>query len=185
MKERTKKLKPVIFESAYTNRSSKYKNNKFQQNLLLKALQVTTDPQELKKMAGLKTVADVYRTLDKLSIRREYHEALARHGLSLDLVVEGIKDLVMETKSDAIKLKGYQTLLRSLGLERYEKEEETGKQWEDVLLQDSENKRVKNKELAAPAQGEYEVTAPEIPEEEKKREEEEKEAAKRLYEGKV
>jgi len=45
--------------------------------LLLKALKVTQDPTELKKMIGVKTVAEVYRTLDKLSLRKEYHKALA------------------------------------------------------------------------------------------------------------
>jgi len=75
-----KKLKPVTFIKGEYNYS---RQNDLQQKLLLKAMQVTSDPNELKKMAGLKTVADVYRTLDKLAMRKEYHEALSRQGIDL------------------------------------------------------------------------------------------------------
>ena len=69
MKE--KKYKPVTFvkgEIGY------YRDNKLQQNLLLKAMQITDNPKELRKAIGVKAVADVVRTLDKLTIRKEYHD---------------------------------------------------------------------------------------------------------------
>lgn len=179
------KLKPVTFVKY---RYSYHRNNNFQQNLLLKALQVTSNPNELRKMAGLRTVADVYRTLDKLALRKEYHEALARQGLSLDVIVEGIKNIISTTKQDKIKLAGYQTLLRSLGLDKYDKAEESTKSWEEILLQTEEEKR---KQLGAAQDqhnsidGDYEVIVPATPENEKIKEEEELEAAKFLYEGRT
>jgi len=167
-----KKLKPVVFETGYNY----HRDNKFQQNLLLKALSVTTNPQELRKMAGLKTVADVYRTLDKMSLRREYHDALSRQGISLDKIIAGIRDIAEGSGSDAVRLKGYQTLLRSVGLDRYDEIEDVGKGWEDIILKQSEEK------TALPAPNEdYVVIPPEIPVEEKNRIEAERTEGKGLY----
>ena len=133
MKEKNKKqLKPVIFLKGKYNYHGQ---NLFQQNLLLKALQVTTDVNELKKMIGVKTVAEVYRTLDKIAIRKEYHEALLRNEIDLDSIVKGIKDVCTdENESGAIKLKGWQVLLKSLGLDNYSDiEKESRNSWEDVV----------------------------------------------------
>ncbi len=81
-----KKLKPVIF---IEGDNSFYRENRFAQNLLLKALSSgVTDPQELRKVAGLKSVADVYRTLDKMAIRKEYHAALAEQGMTLEFITK-------------------------------------------------------------------------------------------------
>jgi hypothetical protein len=165
-------LKPVIFESGY----SYHRNNKFQQNLLLKALAVTSDPKELRKMAGLKSVADVYRTLDKMSLRKEYHEALARQGISLDKIISGIRDIAEGSHSDSVRLKGYQTLLRSVGLDRYDEIEDVGKGWEDILIKQSQEKTA----LPQPDE-DYKVIPPPMPEEERKRIESEKIEGKGLY----
>ena len=177
-----KKLKPVLFIQD-SDKSNYYRNNLLQQNLLLKALEVTTNPEELKKMIGVRTVAEVYRTLDKLAIRKEYHEVLARKGLDLDNIVEGIKNTIEDTPSYSVKLKGYQTLLRSLGLDRYEETENKGSAtWEDTILKIVENSS-KQKELPEKAESvDYEVITPEIPEEEMDKIEEEEEIGKSLYE---
>ena len=172
-----KKLKPIIFVKGQYNY---HRQNEFQQGLLLKALQVTTNPNELRKMIGVKTVADVYRTLDKLAIRKEYHEALAQHGLDLYTIVEGIKKICMDASSDAIRLRGYQTLLKSIGLEDYkESVEDTKGTWEDVLLEHLEKKKIEAPKIDKVI--DYEVVAPEVPEEDKKRIAKEREAAKGLY----
>lgn len=168
-----KKLKPVTFLGADY---SHYRNGEFQQNLLLKALQVTQDPKELRRMIGVKTVADVYRTLDKLAIRKEYHAALADHGLTLDYIVDEIKKIVESTGTSAsVKLKSLTTLLKSIGLDKYEKTEEAGKSWEELLLQSNSSQP---KELIS---GKYEVNEPPIPELEQKKRDKDQKLADELY----
>lgn len=141
---------------------------------------MTQDPKELRKMAGLKTVAEVYRALDKLSIRKEYHEALARHDLSLDFVVSGIKEIAVSGEEDAVRLNAYKTILKSLGLDEYkESDAETKNTWEEVIIQADQGAHGKPKKLAAV--GEYEVIQPKIPEDILKRKAEELQVGKELY----
>jgi len=172
--------KPVVFVQG---RSSFYGENKYAQNLLLRALsEGITDPQELKKIAGLRRVADVYRSLDKLAIRKEYHESLASNGISLDFIVEGFKDLI-EHGSDKIKLAGLNSLIKSIGLDKYEKQEDSAKSWEEGIIKKSEDdaKRLIEGEIIKVPE-EYEVEEPDTPEEEKKRQEMEKQLGRELYE---
>ena len=177
------KLKPIVF---IEGDRQFYRENRFAQNILLKALSDgITDINELRKMAGLKTAADVYRTLDKMAIRKEYHAALTRAGLDLDYLVNNIKSIIDSADTDGIKLKAVQTLLRSLGLDRYEKQEDTGKGWEEAVIEAIEGKG-KPKEIV---EGElveevedYEVKLPPMPEEEKKNQDEENKLGKELYE---
>jgi len=187
MEINNKKLKPVSFHKTSFNGNRWYSDNKFQQNILLKALEVTTDPVKLKQMAGLKSVAEVYRTLDKLSIRKEYHAALAKSGLTFDYILSGIKG-VCDEGSDKNKLHGYQMLLKSLGLDKYEDTEDGGKSWEEILLaaqdkdaEDSVKKISDGEEVKVVEVEEYEVVVPEIPESEKKKVEEEKKISDSLY----
>jgi len=169
-----KKLKPVVFVKGHYDY---HRQNKFQQNLLLKAMQVTTDPKELRRIIGVKTVADVYRTLDKLAIRKEYHEALLRNGIDLDSIVGGIKGLAECGEMETTRLSAYRVLLRSLGLDEYkESEVDNKKSWEDVLKEMVENNKI-DKNI-----DKYEVVLPEIPEEEKKRLADEEEMGKSIYE---
>lgn len=175
MENEKTKLKPVIYIKGM---GGYYSQNLFQQNLLLKALQVTADPYKLKELVGFKTVAEVYRTLDKLAIRREYHEALLRHGVDLDSIVTGIKNITQIAEDDAVKLKAYQILLKSLGLDEYKEsgiEEKGG--WEDIIKGAIEQE--KNKKLNPI---EYEVIEPVIPDRVKDRQEEEKKIGEGLYE---
>jgi len=176
-----KKLKPVTFVKG---RYSYHRQDKFKQNLLLKALQITSDPKKLKQMIGAKTVADVFRTLDKLAIRKEYHEALGKHGLNLETIVGGIKEVCEGASSESVKLKGYQTLLRSLGLDRYEEQlEKGGAGWEDIVLKMAEAEQSKPKlEESKPIDADYEVIEPVAPEEEQKRIDEEEAVGRSLYE---
>jgi hypothetical protein len=170
------KLKPVIFEKGRYNFHSQ---GLFQQNVLLKAMQVTSNPEELRKMAGMKTVAEVYRTLDKLAIRKEYHEALVRNGVDLDYVVGGIKKICENAISEPVKLAGYKTLLKSLGLEEYKEEKtETGKNWEELIrdMVQKESDGVKDIDV-----NEYEVLQPEMPEEERAKRLIEKEEGRSIY----
>jgi len=159
-----------------------YRKNYYVQNILIKALsEGVTEPEELRKIAHLDKVADVYRSLDKLAIRREYHDALARNGISLDYIVDNIKELAEGAKSDSTKLKSLEILLRSLGLEKYEESEVGGKGWEDIIIEAEEKKAsdVKSKRLDV---SDYTVITPETPEKEKKTRERERAMGKELYE---
>ncbi|MFW5895686.1 MAG: hypothetical protein ACOCT9_02970 [archaeon] len=171
-----KKLKPVLYERG---RYGYRRMDKFKQNLLLKAMQVTSDPNKMRKLAGMKTIAEVHRTLDKLAIRREYHEALAKQGIDLEIIVGGIKEIAEGGSSDRVRLDGYKTLLKSLGLDEYkEGVGDDQKSWEELV------KEVGQEEIDSKDNGmieEYEVNPPEIPEEEKKRMEDEHEVGKSLY----
>jgi len=51
------------------------------------------DPRELAKLAGMKKVADVYVALDKLSLRKQFHAALARADIDMDFIVTKLKKL--------------------------------------------------------------------------------------------
>ena len=70
------KYKPVTFVNG---KVGKTRNNSTQQVMLLQALAITQDPNKLRQMVGFKTVADVFRTLDKMALRKDYHAALARN----------------------------------------------------------------------------------------------------------
>ena len=126
-----KGLKPVIFRGPY----NWHAKNEFAQNVLLKALSDgITDINELKKLSGMKSAAQVYRTFDKMSIRKEYHQALSNANISLDYIVKGIKDLCDNAEKDDTKLKAYQTLLKSVGLDKYETQEADDDTWEDAAI---------------------------------------------------
>lgn len=167
--------KPIIM---YQGRTGYYRENNYVQHIILKALsQGITDPKELRRISGLGKVAEVYRTLDKMALRKEYHEALGKAGIDFDFIVTGIKDLASNSESDVVKLASFQTLMKSLGLDKYDKQEESGKSWEEVIMDASED--TDNKVLIA----DYEVNVPVVPEAEMKRREDEKKFADELYEG--
>ena len=125
-----------------SNTISRGAQNTAQQLFLLKALQITKDPNELRKMIGVKTVAEVYRTLDKLAMRKEYHAALIRSGISLDFIVGGIKEIAVGGFKDSDKLNALKTLLTSLGMDKYEDDGgQTRGSWEEILLEKLEEEK--------------------------------------------
>lgn len=171
--------KPVTFIGG---KNVFYNRNTYVQNILLKALSNgVTDSNELRKIAGLRNIADVYRSLDKLAIRKEYHEALVANGVDLDFITKGLKDLA-ENGTDKIKLGSFNTLLKSIGLDKYEKQEESGKSWEEEILKVAKVKSdVIDGEIVEDEVKDYEVVVPEIPAEELKRQIEEKKLGRDLY----
>ena len=153
-----KPLKPVIFVQGKYGYNAE---NTTQQIMLLRALRITQDPKKLRELIGVKTVADVYRTLDKIAMRKEYHSALAKHGLTFDYVVENIKDVIDTADKDSDKLEGLKILLKSIGLDKYEETATGGGSWEEALLKistDTEEKGLPTKVV------EYEVVEPPMPE---------------------
>ena len=176
-----KNLKPVTFIEGNYNY---YSQDDFRQRVLLKAMSVSDDPKVWMKMANLKKMADVYRTLDKLAIRKEYHEALVRTGFDLDKIVDGIKDIAENSSSDSTKLKGYQTILKSLGLDRYEKEDDKGKSWEETIIEYMEKEKQKKLDGVEEksVDVDYKVVIPDAPIAEKKKRADEEEVGRSLYE---
>lgn len=177
-----KNLKPVIFVQGD---SQFYRPNYYAQQILMKALSDgITDPKELMRVAGLNRVVDVYRSLDKLAIRKEYHEALARNGITFDYIVKGIKGVADDARSDSVRLHGLQTLLRSIGLEKYEQQDDSGKTWEEIILKaiDKEDEDKDSMDVIEGKIEEYKVDAPQIPNEEKEDRKRERKIGKGLYE---
>jgi hypothetical protein len=180
MEERKTRLKPLVYSS---NKYTSGSQNTTQQMLLLKALQVTQDPKKLREMIGVRTVAEVYRTLDKLSMRKEYHEALARSGISFDFIVEGLKGIAVAAEKDDTKLKAFQTLLKSVGMDTYKESDGGGSgSWEEVLLKKLDDAKGESAQIEGPK--EYDVKVPEIPESVKKIQEEERQMLSSIYDSK-
>jgi transposase len=152
------KLKPVVFvEGKYGYNAQ----NTTQQIMLLKALKVTQDPKKLRELIGVKTVADVYRTLDKISMRKEYHSSLAKNGITFDYVVQGIKKEIEGADKASDRLAGLGIILKSIGLDKYEESAIGGGSWEDALLKIKAKDEEENivKEVV-----EYDVVEPPMPE---------------------
>lgn len=174
------KKKPVIFKN-----SDKffYRENDYAQQILLKALAEGASIEEMKKRAGIRSAAEVYRTLDKIALRREYHDSLARNGMTFDSIVDKLK-ILMDSGSEKIQLGAVQTLMKSLGLDKYEKVEDSGKTWEEELVKAAEQAQKEGKDLKlveAEEFTDYEVITPETPQSERERQEHERKIGKEIY----
>jgi hypothetical protein len=185
MEEKKIKLRPIVYTANYFKRGHQ---NTTQQMFLLKALQVTQDPKKLKELIGVRSVAEVYRTLDKLAMRKEYHEALSRSGISFDYIVNGIKGIADNSEKDDNRLKAFQTLLKSVGMDKYDEASGVSSgTWEEVLLKKIEESKESNKgeitpEITAPIK--YDVNLPKIPESARIAEIEEEEMTSSIYDTK-
>lgn len=156
--------------------------------MLLKALTKTADLEELKRVANFHSKNEVLRTLDKLAIRKDYHSALADNGLDMNMLVDQLKGIITGASKDETRLHGIQTVLKSVGLEKYETTESEGKDWEGLLLKI--NEREQAAKLSDPSSqsviegvvAKYEVTRPEVPESARQKREEDDAVGKSIYE---
>lgn len=138
--------------------------------------------EKLRKIIEVKNVAQIYQTLDKIAMRKQYHESLASKGISFDFLVEGIKDIATAGEKDGDRLKAYQTLLKSVGMDKYDNAEASSGTWEEVLLSKIEEAKTNETEVAdLPT---YEVQQPELPESARLQQEEEKEITGSIYDTK-
>jgi hypothetical protein len=171
------KLKPVI----YVRGQYPFNNiqNTTQQIMLLKALRITQDPKKLRELIGVKTVADVYRTLDKIAMRKEYHAALAESGITFDYVVKNVKGIIDGAEKDSDRLAGLNMILKSIGLDKYEESANVSGGWEDALLALKDGQEDKEAPLKIT---EYAVTAPEMPEDVRIKKEKANAETRTLYE---
>lgn len=151
------------------------------QDMLRHVENIVRNPEELQKIIGVKTVADVYKTLDKMQLRREYHDSLARHGIDFDFIVDGLKNIAIAGFKDSDKVKALQVLLKSLGMDKYDQEGAMGGgSWEEVLLEKlGTGTNEEAPQLSAPI--EYTVVEPPIPESMKKLKKSEADALKGIY----
>jgi hypothetical protein len=189
------KLKPVTFVNAKYN---KHRQNTTQQIMLLKALRITQDPEKLKTMIGVRTVAEVFRTLDKLALRKEYHRELSRRGVDFGFIINGIKAECLTADKSADRLKGYQILLKSLGMDKYDDAgDKTEGGWEEALRKIVDKKEKETPMLESPKDDdeggeqiegdddevdeEYEVSFPTMPETVRLKREEDKKHEITLY----
>jgi len=170
------KPKPVVFVQGKYNYNAQ---NTTQQLMLLKALRVTQDPKKLRELIGVKTVADVYRTLDKIAMRKEYHNALAKAGISFDYIVNGVKEEIDNAEKSSDRLAGLNMLLKSIGLDKYDETALGGGGWEDALLKISGEAQEKGEKIKV---AEYEVVEPQMPDHIRLAKEKANKESKGLYE---
>jgi len=157
-----------------------YRENDYAARIILKALsEGITDINELKKLAGLSKAAEVHRTLDKMGIRKDYHEALVLAGIDMPFLASKLKQLITDSKSEKIQLESINTVMKSVGLDKYEAVDDSGKGWEELIKNASGN--VLEIEAEAIETADYEINEPEMPEEEMVRNDAEKKLSQDLY----
>lgn len=182
MENQPNKLRPIVYTQSYFKRGHQ---NTAQQLLLLKCMQVTQDPEKLRKMMHFKRVAEVYQTLDKIVMRKEYHDALSKLGISFEYIAGGIKGIAETGEKDADKLKALQILLKSIGMDKYDTDPAgSSGTWEEELLKSIEVSKDKGGEMALPKPEKYDVKEPEIPESARIAQEDEDEMTSSIYEKK-
>lgn len=171
--------RPLIIFSGQNSSIKRVRPNYFKQNLLLKGLMLKPTLEGAMKYAGIKSAAEAYTILDRLAMRKEYHEALARYGVDFDFIVSGLKNLAQDAKVDGVKLNSFRLFLQSLGLATYEKEESGGKGWEELVARAiTAEKEAATKQLPST---QYPVKVPEKPTFVRKNQQMEKDLAKNLY----
>lgn len=154
--------KPLEETSERNQRAVKEYNT---QKRIYNALQATGDPMKLKEIIGAKTVAEVYRTLDKLTIRREFHDALTKAGITFEFLIEGIKREAIGGDKSMDRLKAYEMLLKTLGLDKYDDVNTSAtSSWEERLLTAIKGHESVLEEDVTPAGiADYTVIAPQVP----------------------
>jgi hypothetical protein len=174
---KNKKLPLIIFDTG-TKKNNSITPDFKKQNLLLKGMLMNAgDVKQAAKYAGIKTMAEAFRTLDQLSLRKSFYDSLDNHDITLDYIVEKIKNIVENGDLDSVKLKALQVLLKTLGLDNYSDDERGGRGWEETLIQALKN-RQDTPVLEAKA---YEVNIPLVPPTEIEKRSKENTLGKELY----
>jgi hypothetical protein len=139
------------------------KNNS---TFLLKALKLSASPDKMKQLMGVKAVAEVFSTLDKISIRKALHQSLHAFDLDFNYVAKNLKDLG-DHANDKVRLGVMQTLLKTMGMDKYDTPDSGGGgDWEEVLMRKIEEGKQGAIDLPASDVSfpEYEVFEPTMPE---------------------
>lgn len=156
------RLLPVVYFRASKDATAKHEEDRSKCIFLLRALRITQDPKRLAQMMGFRNVVEVFRTLDKMAMRKEYHSALIHYGIDFPYIVKNYKDIVDNGK-DRDRLGALNALLKSVGMDEYKASEvqaEGG--WEDILGRKIE--ALRGQPAAVFSSGEdYEVVVPAMP----------------------
>ena len=171
--------RPLIIFDDNLKRGKSAQANIRGQNLLLKGMMITGNMDKAADMAGIKTAVELYRTLDRLALRKGYHKALSDEGIDLQWIVQRIKGHA-DGPSGQVSMQALRMLLTSLGLNQYSVEEEGQKNWEDTLLKISNEYEAK--QLPASTNAPYAVDTPKEPEKNKEMRSKEQQIGKELYE---
>ena len=161
------------------------KDDLLKQALLLNAMKVSTDPNKLKQLTGMKKVADVYSTFDRIAMHKEYANTLISAGVDMKFIVDNLKKVIEDSDvGQANKMAAIKLLMSSLGLDKRGPSdgELSSTSWEAELMKIEEEEKNNNeivKELAPP---EYEVDIPDVPDNVKKQKEKDDLIEKSLYE---
>jgi hypothetical protein len=175
----------IIYDQSNDPRGRSYRDNINQQNLLFKGMLLKPSLVGAAEYAGIKRTVDLYQTMDRLALRKDLHLALSDEGIDLRYIVKGIKGLADGAELDSVRLESYKTFLRALGLDKFVKDEEGSKGWEDAVAGYIKKKEIADASLTAlevPKDGGYQVTAPKIPESAQKARKAEETLGKELYE---
>ena len=170
--------RPLIIFDDNLKRGKSAQANIRGQNLLLKGMIMTGNMDKAAELAGIKTAVELYRTFDRLALRKGYHKALDDEGVNLNWIVQRIKGHA-DGPSAQVSMQALRMLLTSLGLNQYTVEEEGQKNWEDTLLKISNE--YESKQLSAPTAS-YTVNVPKEPAKNKEMRSKEQQIGKELYE---
>jgi hypothetical protein len=165
---------PIVFVSG---KYAHTKENVSQQLMLLRALNVAEDPKKFKQIIRARAAVDVFRTLDKISLRKEWHNALERNGVDFDLVLGVLKTEMLNGDKSSDRIAAAKVIIKSLGLDKYEDSSLSGGSWEDEIL------RIAGQGVEGVEPGQvYDVVQPKVPESARKKREEQDDMGKSLYE---
>lgn len=154
------------------------KENVSQNLMLLKAMGVAKDPKKFQQIIRARAAVAVFQTMDKIALRREWHNALEKAGLGFDTIVEVLKNEMIHGKRGNDRINAAKIVLKSLGLEKYEDASIQGGSWEDEILRAADNATSDDRKNNS----EYVVKVPQIPESVKKQRKEQNDLGKSLYE---
>lgn len=168
----------IIFDDGHKQGKSGQANIG-RQNLLLRGMLMTGDMDAARKYAGIHSAAEIIRTMDRISLRKDYHEALESEGVDMRWIVRGIKDKAENAELDSVRLAALRMFLTSLGLNNYSVAEEGTKNWEETLLELAE--RYQSTKMPALEVTSYEVLTPPVPESAKGERKKEDDLGKELY----
>lgn len=170
-------FRPTVFVSGEYGRVKESASRQLQ---FLKAMNIAQDPKRFKQVIRARAAVDVFRTLDKIALRKEWMEALARNDLDLDSILVVLKkEMTDPDAKGSDRIKAAQIILKSLGLDKYEDASISGGTWEDEIVKIADQGL---KTASIGALPEYEVVQPIIPESVKKQRKEQNELGRSLYE---
>lgn len=165
--------KPIVFVTGVYGNAQKSVS---QQLMFLRAMNAAEDPKKFKQVIRARAAVDVFRTIDKIALRKEWHSALERNGIDFDLVLRTLKQEMLTGEKGSDRIQAAKTIIKSMGLDKYEDSSISGGSWEDEILKASEA----TANLPLPGE-DYDVKQPHIPDHIKKQRKDQNDLGRSLY----